>query len=56
VSDSDPRHEIRTALARTGGNITRAATLLGLTRHGLKKRMTRLGMRSADHGDEGGTG
>jgi DNA-binding NtrC family response regulator/tetratricopeptide (TPR) repeat protein len=43
----DPRGQVQAALARTGGNITRAAADLGLTRQGLKKRMTRLGMRPA---------
>jgi two-component system response regulator HydG len=41
-----PRAEGQRALAQTGGNISHAATLLGLTRHGLKKRMLRLGMRA----------
>ncbi len=34
------------ALLRADGNITHAALALGLTRHGLKKRMLRLGLRS----------
>ena len=34
------------ALEREGGNITRAAERLRITRHGLKKKMIRLGMRS----------
>jgi DNA-binding NtrC family response regulator/tetratricopeptide (TPR) repeat protein len=42
----DPRDEVARALATTGGNISQAAELLGLTRHGLKKRMLRLGMRA----------
>ena len=37
--------EVTHALAAAGGNISRAAQALGLTRHGLKKRMVRLGMR-----------
>jgi transcriptional regulator with PAS, ATPase and Fis domain len=41
------REEVEAALARTGGNISRAAALLGLTRHGLKKKMMRLGVRRA---------
>jgi MoxR-like ATPase/tetratricopeptide (TPR) repeat protein len=41
----DPRAPIRRALLETGGNISRAAEMLGLTRQGLKKRMVRLGMR-----------
>jgi DNA-binding NtrC family response regulator/tetratricopeptide (TPR) repeat protein len=40
------RAEVERALARSGGNISRAAALLGLTRQGLKKRMVRLGMRA----------
>jgi serine/threonine-protein kinase PknK len=39
------RAEVDAALAATGGNITHAAARLGVTRHGLKKRMLRLGMR-----------
>jgi transcriptional regulator of acetoin/glycerol metabolism len=38
--------EVAEALAACGGNITHAAARLGLTRHGLKKRMLRLGMRA----------
>jgi DNA-binding NtrC family response regulator len=41
----DERAEVDRALARSGGNISVAARALGLTRHGLKKRMIRLGMR-----------
>ncbi len=40
------RAEVENALAQTGGNISRAAGLLGITRHGLKKRMLRLGLRA----------
>jgi DNA-binding NtrC family response regulator len=40
------RAEVERALAASGGNISRAAALLGLTRQGLKKRMIRLGMRA----------
>ncbi|MGZ3478028.1 MAG: sigma 54-interacting transcriptional regulator, partial [Polyangiales bacterium] len=43
----DERGEVEQALAAEDGNITRAAARLGLTRHGLKKRMVRLGMRAA---------
>ncbi len=43
---ADPKEEVRLALEATGGNISRAAEKLGLTRHGLKKRMLRLGLRS----------
>jgi transcriptional regulator with GAF, ATPase, and Fis domain len=34
-------------LRDAGGNITHAARALGMTRHGLKKRMLRLGLRVA---------
>jgi transcriptional regulator with AAA-type ATPase domain/tetratricopeptide (TPR) repeat protein len=40
------RDEVERALAGAGGNISRAAARLGLTRQGLKKRMVRLGMRA----------
>ncbi|MBX3189764.1 MAG: sigma 54-interacting transcriptional regulator [Labilithrix sp.] len=40
------REEVERALARTAGNISRAAVMLGLSRHGLKKRMLRLGLRA----------
>jgi DNA-binding NtrC family response regulator len=43
---SEPRLEVEHALRAANGNITHAAKALGLTRHGLKKRMTRLGMRT----------
>jgi two-component system response regulator HydG len=46
ASTGDPRDEVRSALERAGGNISRAAATLGLTRHGLKKRMVRLGLRA----------
>jgi transcriptional regulator with PAS, ATPase and Fis domain len=45
-STDDERAEVETALSRTNGNISRAAVLLGLSRHGLKKRMLRLGLRA----------
>jgi two-component system response regulator HydG len=41
----DPRDEVLHTLEQTGGNISHAARMLGLTRHGLKKRMLRLGLR-----------
>lgn len=44
---SDPRDELTRALEQAQGNITHAAKALGLTRHGLKKRMLRLGLRVA---------
>jgi transcriptional regulator of acetoin/glycerol metabolism len=47
VTEDEEREEIRIALAATGGNISHAAERLGITRHGLKKRMVRLGMRAA---------
>jgi serine/threonine-protein kinase PknK len=43
-SDEEQREEIRVALQATGGNISQAAERVGLTRHGLKKRMARLGI------------
>jgi len=46
-SAGDPRAEVQRALRDAGGNITHAARALGLTRHGLKKRMLRLGLRVA---------
>jgi DNA-binding NtrC family response regulator len=42
----DEREAVERALEATGGNISHAAERLGITRHGLKKRMLRLGMRS----------
>jgi DNA-binding NtrC family response regulator len=41
----DLRAEVERALLLSEGNITHAAQALGLTRHGLKKRMLRLGLR-----------
>ena len=46
ASPDSARAEVEAALARTGGNISQAAVLLGLSRHGLKKRMLRLGLRA----------
>jgi transcriptional regulator with PAS, ATPase and Fis domain len=43
----DTRREVERALQQSKGNITHAARALGLTRHGLKKRMLRLGLRVA---------
>jgi serine/threonine-protein kinase PknK len=48
VAIADPRVELERALASSQGNITHAARALGLTRHGLKKRMLRLGLRGSD--------
>ncbi len=44
---TEEHREVELALAASGGNITHAAESLGLTRHGLKKRMVRLGLRPA---------
>ena len=38
------RHLICEALAQTGGNKSKAAELLGITREGLRKKLLRLGM------------
>ena len=46
ATPEDERAEVEAALTRTSGNISRAAVLLGLSRHGLKKRMLRLGLRA----------
>ena len=43
----DLRAEVERALQLAEGNITHAAEALGLTRHGLKKRMLRLGLRAS---------
>jgi two-component system response regulator HydG len=47
----DPKLEVLHTLSQTGGNISHAARVLGLTRHGLKKRMLRLGLRGPSRGD-----
>jgi DNA-binding NtrC family response regulator len=44
---------VRAALLRAGGRSTRAARELGLTRHGLRKMMTRLGIEAEAAVDEG---
>jgi DNA-binding NtrC family response regulator len=49
---ADPRMEVLAALEQSAGNISQAARLLGLTRHGLKKRMLRLGLRNAAGGTD----
>lgn len=41
------RAEVERALQQAHGNLTHAARSLGITRHGLKKRMLRLGLRAA---------
>jgi two-component system response regulator HydG len=46
VAPENERAQVTRALEATGGNITHAAARLGLTRHGLKKKMFRLGIRS----------
>jgi DNA-binding NtrC family response regulator/tetratricopeptide (TPR) repeat protein len=53
---SDERAEVERALERASGNISHAARSLGITRHGLKKRMLRLGMRAAVRGPRGARG
>jgi transcriptional regulator of acetoin/glycerol metabolism len=50
ATDRDPKLELLETLEQTGGNISHAARLLGLTRHGLKKRMLRLGLRQRSGG------
>jgi DNA-binding NtrC family response regulator/tetratricopeptide (TPR) repeat protein len=47
IGPDHERREVERALAASGGNISHAAERLGVTRHGLKKRMVRLGMRKA---------
>lgn len=42
------RDEVSAALSRCQGNISQAARALGLSRHGLKKKMLRLGLRSGE--------
>ena len=54
-TESEERAEVERTLANAGGNISLAARHLGLTRHGLKKRMVRLGMRSPAIGDRRST-
>lgn len=49
--DDDEAARIRAALARTGGNVLRAAKLLGLGRNALRYRMRRLGI-DRDDSDE----
>jgi transcriptional regulator with GAF, ATPase, and Fis domain len=47
ATEEEEREAIRIALEATAGNISHAAERLGITRHGLKKRMVRLGLRAA---------
>jgi DNA-binding NtrC family response regulator len=49
---TDERGLTVAALAACGANISQAAQRLGLTRHGLKKRMLRLGLRQARSDDD----
>jgi transcriptional regulator with PAS, ATPase and Fis domain len=42
------RDEVAAALSRCNGNISQTARALGLSRHGLKKKMLRLGLRSVE--------
>ncbi|MBX3251765.1 MAG: sigma-54-dependent Fis family transcriptional regulator, partial [Myxococcales bacterium] len=46
--DALERRLVRDALARAGGNRTRAAELLGLSRFGLQKKMKRLGLEGPE--------
>ncbi len=55
ATESEERVEVERALADAGGNISLAARHLHLTRHGLKKRMVRLGMRPPAIGDRRST-
>lgn len=48
-TEDTARLEVQEALRRCHGNISHAAILLGITRHGLKKRMVRLGLRAPGH-------
>jgi transcriptional regulator with AAA-type ATPase domain/tetratricopeptide (TPR) repeat protein len=47
-SGDDDAGRIRAALARTGGNVLRAAKLLGIGRNALRYRMRRLGIERED--------
>ncbi|MEZ4219702.1 MAG: sigma 54-interacting transcriptional regulator [Polyangiaceae bacterium] len=46
VGSPEELKEVEAALHAAGGNITHAARKLAMTRHGLKKKMARLGLRS----------
>lgn len=48
ATDDDEAESIRAALARTGGNVQRAAKLLGLGRNALRYRMRRHGIERDD--------
>jgi DNA-binding NtrC family response regulator/tetratricopeptide (TPR) repeat protein len=52
ADDGDEAARIRAMLARTGGNVVRAAKLLGLGRNALRHRMHRLGIRRPSLDDE----
>jgi transcriptional regulator with PAS, ATPase and Fis domain/tetratricopeptide (TPR) repeat protein len=47
-ADDDDAQQIRAALARAGGNVVRAARLLGVGRNALRYRMRRLGIGRED--------
>ena len=51
TADSD-RERLLEALERTGGNVTRTAALLDLSRNTVRARMRRYGLRSPVSGDE----
>ncbi len=44
------RSLVEQALARTGGNVSRAARLLGISRDALRYRVDRLGLRGSTRG------
>jgi len=46
AAPGDERAAVELALSAANGNISHAARALGLTRHGFKKRMLRLGLRA----------
>jgi DNA-binding NtrC family response regulator/tetratricopeptide (TPR) repeat protein len=52
VSDGEEAAAIRAALARTGGNVVRAAQALGLGRNALRYRMRRFGIGRPDPTDQ----
>jgi DNA-binding NtrC family response regulator len=47
--DETARREIAAALSESGGNISETARLLGISRRGLWKRMSTLGIAPDDH-------
>ena len=52
ATDDANRERLLDALERTGGNITRTAALLGLSRNTVRARMRSYGLRSPGAGDE----